>query len=68
MSRLRHCYSNHQLAALMNCSIATVKRWKAKHGLGRKVWLSDLRRLFPAAYQSARLVSWESGPGFAPEE
>ena len=54
---IRHCYSDHQLAAIMDCDVRTVQRWKRQHGLGRKVWLSDLRRLFPAAYESARLVA-----------
>jgi len=54
---IRHCYSEKQLAALMDCSTRSVRRWKARHGLGRKVWLSDLRRLFPAAYESAQLVA-----------
>lgn len=53
---IRHCYSDAQLATLMGCTPRTVRRWKRRHGLGRKVWLSDLRRLFPAAYQSAQLM------------
>lgn len=63
MTAIRHSYSEAQLAALMGVSVRTVQRWKRKHGLGRKVWLSDLRRLFPEAYQSARLMA-----SFQPEE
>lgn len=54
---IRHSYSDSQLGALMGCTTRTVRRWKAAHGLKGRVWLSDLRRLFPAAYQSARLVA-----------
>lgn len=55
MSAIRRRYTEHQLAALMGCSVRTVRRWKKQHALGRTVWLADLRRCFPAAYESARL-------------
>ena len=63
---IRHAYSEKQLAALMDCDVRTVRRWKRKHGLGRKVWLADLRRCFPSAYESARLV--EANRGLSLEE
>jgi len=54
---IRHSYSEKQLAVLMGCTVRTVQRWKKQHGLGRKVWLADLRRCFPAAYESAQLLA-----------
>lgn len=65
---IRHCYREKELAQILDCSTRTVRRWKRRHGLGRRVWLSDLRRLFPAAYESVRLVAAVADFGDPSEE
>lgn len=65
---IRHSYSEKELAQLLDCTTRTVRRWKRENGLTGKVWFSDLRRLFPAAYESARLVASAKDSGGSSSE
>lgn len=61
--RIRVSYSEQDMAQMMGCSTRTVRRWKRQHGLRGRLWLADLRRVFPVAYESARLAAALSDSG-----